>query len=57
MVLRKIWQKSLLAALCTAGCMLSPVAHAEELTIFYVPLDNSTVCDDYVRQTMEAEGS
>lgn len=56
MVLRKIWQKSLLAAVCTAGCMLSPAAHAEDLTIIYVPLDNRPVCDDYVRQTMEAAG-
>lgn len=56
MVIKKLWQKNLIAALCTASCMLSPAAHAEELTIIYVPLDNRPVCDDYVRQTMEAVG-
>ena len=56
MVLKKIWQKRLLAVFCAAGCMLSPAAHAEDLAIIYVPLDNRPVCDDYVRQTMEAAG-
>lgn len=56
MRLKKLGKNSLLAALCVASCMFSSAAYAKELTIIYVPLDNRPVCDDYVRQTMEAAG-
>lgn len=56
MKLNKLGLNSLMAAFCVAGCMLAPAAHAQDLTIIYVPLDNRPVCDDYVRQTMEAAG-